>query len=66
MQEAAAENLERLLRAALKKQGCEVEQGDIFSTPRRIGVWFIDLPHELAAQTETRRGPKDQRAAASD
>ena len=58
MQEAAAENLERLLRAALKKQGCEVEQGDMFSTPRRIGVWFIDLPHELAAQTETRRGPK--------
>ena len=58
MQEAAAENLERLLRAALKKQGCEVEQGDTFSTPRRIGVWFIDLPHELAAQTETRRGPK--------
>ena len=58
MQEAAAENLERLLRAALKKQGCEVEQGDTFSTPRRIGVWFKDLPHELAAQTETRRGPK--------
>ena len=58
MQEAAAENLDRLLRAALKKQGCEVEQGDMFSTPRRIGVWFIDLPHELAAQTETRRGPK--------
>ena len=58
MQEAAGEDLERLLRAALKKQGCEVEQGDIFSTPRRIGVWFIDLPRELAAQTETRRGPK--------
>ena len=58
MQEAAGENLDRLLRAALKKQGCEVAQGDMFSTPRRIGVWFIDLPRELAAQTETRRGPK--------
>ena len=58
MQEAAGENLERLLRAALKKQGCEVAKGTMFATSRRIGVWFIDLPRELAAQTETRRGPK--------
>ncbi len=58
MQEPAAESLERLLREALKTQGCEAQQGDYFSTPRRIGIRFAGLPSSLAAQTETKRGPK--------
>ncbi len=59
MQEPAAENLRSSLHQMLEMDyGCEVFPIEHFSTPRRIGVWFNYLPTSLAAQTETKRGPK--------
>lgn len=58
MQLRAIDDLQKLLEAALKKEGFAFKACKNFVTPRRMALWCKDLPKELPASTTEIKGPK--------
>jgi glycyl-tRNA synthetase beta chain len=58
MQERAADDLKRLVAAALDEKGLAFEGAAAFATPRRLALHIAGLPHRQPDTREEKRGPR--------
>ena len=58
MQAKAADDLKRMMTAALKDAGLAIETADVYATPRRLALSVTGLPTATPDTSEERRGPR--------
>jgi glycyl-tRNA synthetase beta chain len=58
MQERAAEELKRLVAAALEEKGLSFEGAAAFATPRRLALHIAGIPRRQPDTREEKRGPR--------
>ncbi|MEE8084839.1 MAG: glycine--tRNA ligase subunit beta, partial [Alphaproteobacteria bacterium] len=58
MQARAADDLKRLIRKSLERDGLEFSTIETFSTPRRLTLFVDGLPISKPAIKEEKRGPR--------